>query len=77
MRCKSGLAPIKAVCIRLIGEGCADGRAGQLGRAEAGRRWVAEAARVDDVKPKRLPGGDDSEEEVEEEYDVSMLVGCW
>lgn len=53
------------------------GRAGQLGRAEAGRRWVAEAARVDDVKPKRLPGGDDSEEEVEEEYDVSMLVGCW
>lgn len=42
-----------------------------LGRAEPSKRWVAEAAKVKDTKPHKGPDGDNSEDEDEEEYDVS------
>lgn len=46
-----------------------------LSRAEPSKRWIADAAKVVDTKPKRAPGDDDSEDDAEEaEYDVSWPV---
>ena len=45
-----------------------------LGRTELSKRWVAEAAKIEDAKPRRGPDGDDGGDELEEEYDVSPAL---